>query len=179
MKFKSKWISLVIAALLVVGLGSFLAFSSADQPQAKEETPAKGSTIKLKTLDGQVVSLKDYQGKVVLLNFWATWCPPCVAEIPDLVKLHTNYKDKGFTVLGVVVENPGLEAKVRKMVKDFEMSYPVVWGTQELVDEFGPIQAIPRSFFLNQDGKVVEDIEGMGNYQMFEKLVKKYTGQSS
>jgi len=137
-------------------------------------TDAAGLNFILKDLQGNNVSLKDYRGKVVLVNFWAHWCPPCVKEIPDLVKLRQNYKDNGFEILGVVVPFRADQNQVRNMVNKFGIDYPVLWGTNEAVAQFGDIPAIPRTFILNGEGQIVEDLEGMGNYRMFESLVKKH-----
>lgn len=137
-------------------------------------TDAAGLNFILKDLQGNNVSLKDYRGKVVLVNFWAHWCPPCVKEIPDLVKLRQNYKNNGFEILGVVVPFRADQNQVRNMVNKFGIDYPVLWGTNEAVAQFGDIPAIPRTFILNAEGQIVEDLEGMGNYRMFESLVKKH-----
>jgi len=139
-------------------------------------TDAAGLNFTLKDLQGNNISLKDYRGKVVLVNFWAHWCPPCVKEIPDLVELHRNYKDRGFEILGVVVPFRADQNQVRNMVSKFGIDYPVLWGTNEAVGKFGDIPAIPRTFILNRHGEIVEDLEGMGNYRMFESLVNKHLG---
>ncbi|RMG28825.1 MAG: TlpA family protein disulfide reductase [Methanobacteriota archaeon] len=155
-------IIVVIVTVMMVAMNS----------SQKAENSAKKPEFTLLSLEGKEVSLSDYRGKVVLVNFWATWCPPCVREIPDLVKLRKAYKDKNFEILGIVLSSK--EAQVHKMVKNFAIDYPILWGTQEAVNEFGNIPAIPRTFIINAEGEVVEDIEGMGNYEMFETLIKKY-----
>ena len=160
-----------IIPLLVVGLmiaGVIAARTSSESNRAPSEEPQ----FTLQNLKGEEVSLSDYRGKLVLINFWATWCPPCIREIPDLVKLHKEYKEKDFEILGIVISSK--EPQVRKMVEQFKIEYPVLWGTQEAVNEFGSIPAIPRTFLINQEGKIVEDVEGMGNYEMFEMLIKKH-----
>ena len=169
----------IIITVIVLGmLAAILAFSP-DNQDKKDSTGSgenKDAVINftLKDLQNKNVSLADYRGKVVLVNFWAHWCPPCVKEIPDLVKLRNKYKDQGFEILGVVVPARVNEQQVRKMVNNFEMSYPVLWGTAETLNQFGSINAIPRTFILNGEGKIVEDVEGMGSYAMFEGLIKKH-----
>ena len=169
----------IILAVFALGiLAAILAFSPDSQEQ--KDTGNSGDnqntaiSFTLKDLQDKEVSLKDYEGKVVLVNFWAHWCPPCVKEIPDLVKLRNTYKDEGFEILGVVVPARVNEQQVRKMADNFEMSYPVLWGTMEAINQFGSINAIPRTFILNGEGEIVEDVEGMGNYAMFEGLIKKH-----
>jgi thiol-disulfide isomerase/thioredoxin len=169
----------IIIAVFALGmLAGILAFSP-DSQDKKDSTGAGENNdaainFTLKDLKNKDVSLADYSGKVVLVNFWAHWCPPCVKEIPDLVKLRNTYQDQGFEILGVVVPARMNEQQVRKMVNNFEMSYPVLWGTMEALNQFGSINAIPRSFVLNQEGKIVEDVEGMGSYAMFDGLIKKH-----
>jgi len=166
--------SQIIIAVAMLGLfAAILAF------QNQKDSTSGGNKdgvvdFVLKDLQGKDVSLKDYRGKVVLVNFWAHWCPPCVKEIPDLVELRNNYKNKGFEVLGVVFPARVNEQQVRKMAENFEMSYPVLWGTTDMLDQFGAINAIPRSFILNSEGKIVDDLEGMGTYAMFEGMIKKH-----
>lgn len=168
---------ITLIAMLVAIIGAFMAISpETPKTSDQEEKGTKNrQRLTLVGLDGKEVAIEDYRGKVVLLNFWASWCPPCVREIPDLVKLHKNYQDKEFVILGVVVENPEAREKVvKKMVKDFSMSYPVLWASKEIIARFGPINAIPRTFILDPNGKIVEDLPGMGDYNTFETLVKKH-----
>ncbi len=160
-----------LLAFVVIGL---YACSSEQKESPKVENIDDSSKPKftLKSLDNTNVSLSDYRGKVVLVNIWATWCMPCVHEIPDLVKLRKTYKNKGFEVLGMVVQSP--ENMVQKMVKKLNIDYPVLWGSSEAVAELGTIRAIPRTFILDANGNIVEDVEGMQDYATFEQLIKKY-----
>jgi cytochrome c biogenesis protein CcmG/thiol:disulfide interchange protein DsbE len=132
----------------------------------------KSPQFSLKNLAGKQVKISDYRGEVVLINFWATWCPPCLAEIPDLVKLKKEKADKQFEILGIVLSSK--ESSVRKIVSKEKINYPVLWGTNKVVEDFGGIPVIPRTFLLDKDGKIVEDILGMRNYDFFKKLLDKY-----
>lgn len=180
MQNKSWWILIAILALAAIG---YLWISPGSKSSSTTQRISDGARMDtaglnftLKDLKGSDVSLRDYRGKVVLVNFWAHWCPPCVKEIPDLVKLRQNYKDNGFEILGVVVPFRADQNQVRNMVNKFGINYPVLWGTNEAVAKFGDIPAIPRTFILNRKGEIVEDLEGMGNYATFERLVKKHLG---
>lgn len=167
--------SQIFIAVAMLGLfAAILAFQNKNDSTGDGGNKDAVIDFVLKDLQGKDVSLKDYRGKVVLINFWAHWCPPCVKEIPDLVELRNNYKDKGFEILGVVVPARVNEQQVRKMARNFEMSYPVLWGTAESLEQFGAINAIPRSFILNGEGKIVDDVVGMGTYAMFEGMIKKH-----
>ncbi len=128
--------------------------------------------IELKNLEGKTVSLDDYYGKVVLVNFWATWCLPCLQEMPDLVKLRENYKDKNFEIIGIVVNSP--EAHVKRKVSDLKISYPILFGNEETAQKFGGFSVIPKTYILNQTGQIVEDLTGMQSYSAFEAVVKKH-----
>ena len=139
---------------------------------APKQTIENSLGITLKDLKGNTVSLDDYAGKVVLVNFWATWCAPCIREMPDLVKLSENYKDQDVEVLGIVVSSP--EQHVRRMAKDLKISYPVLFGDEETAMKFGGFTSIPKTFVINGRGEIVEDVTGMQSYEAFEKLVQRH-----
>ncbi len=164
-------LAVFLTSLVVIG---FHACSSEQKASPKTENVDESGKPKftLKSLENTNVSLSDYRGKVVLVNIWATWCMPCVHEIPDLVKLRNDYKNQGFEVLGLVVQSP--EKNVHQMVKKLNIDYPVLWGSSEAVAELGVIRAIPRTFILDTDGNIVEDIEGVRDYATFEELIKKH-----
>jgi len=145
---------------------------SPDSVQAAGKQQKKIPVLTLKDLSGKPTALKNYRGKVVLINIWATWCGPCRHEIPDLVKLRQKYHNQNFEVLGVVLSSG--KSDVQKMVKEFNIDYPVLWGTYQLMEQFGMINAIPRSFVLNKKGEIVEDITGSTDYAHFEKMISPY-----
>ncbi|MDI1313575.1 TlpA disulfide reductase family protein, partial [Prosthecobacter sp.] len=96
-------------------------------------------------LDGKTVKLSDFRGKVVVLNFWATWCPPCRREIPDLVALHEKYAEQGLVVIGVSLDEGGATS-VKSFVTKAGVKYPVVMGDQETAQAYGGITSIPTTF---------------------------------
>ena len=108
----------------------------------------------LQDLDGQTVRLSDFAGKAVLINFWATWCPPCRAEIPDLVELQRGYGGEDFTIIGISLDQTGV-AGVRSFAQQFGLNYPVIMGNQEVVQMYGNFRGIPASFLLNADHEEV------------------------
>jgi len=122
--------------------------------------------------DGKAIRLSDYRGKVVVLDFWATWCPPCKAEIPDFIKLYSSYKSDGFQMLGISLDEGGLNDVVPFM-KDHGMNYPVALGTEEVVSAYGGIRGIPTTFVIDKKGYVRAAFEGYRDASVFENMVKQ------
>jgi peroxiredoxin len=124
----------------------------------------------VKQLDGQDVKLSAYKGKVILLNFWATWCGPCKAEIPGFVELQAKYKDD-LVILGFSVDDPA--DKARAFAKEYKINYPVLLGEgrEDVQDAFGPIWGIPASFVISRDGRVCRKHPGIAPKAVFEKEI--------
>ena len=124
----------------------------------------------MKDLDGKDVTLSSYKGKVVLLNFWATWCGPCKAEIPGFVELQEKYKDK-LTIVGFSVDDAA--DKARAFATEYKMNYPILLGLgrEDVQDAYGPIWGIPASFIISKDGKVCRKHMGIAPKAVFEKEI--------
>jgi peroxiredoxin len=110
----------------------------------------------LQTLDGASVRLSSLRGKVVLINFWATWCPPCVREIPRLVRVAETYKEEGLVVLGVNTTFQDDPAKVQQFVRDHGIAYPVLLDSEGMVSEKYPARLIPTTYLIDRSGKIVQ-----------------------
>lgn len=125
----------------------------------------------LKDMSGRNVNLAAYKGKVIILDFWATWCGPCKVEIPGFVDLQTRYKDKGLVVLGVSVDDP-IE-KLKPFADQFKMNYPVLvgLGRDDFQDLYGPMWALPTTFVIGRDGKVCTRHTGFKSKESFEKEI--------
>jgi len=125
----------------------------------------------LKNLDNEDVTLKSFKGKVVLLNFWATWCGPCKAEIPGFVELQSKYKDD-LVVVGFSVDDPA--DKARAFAEEYKINYPVLLGLgrDEVQDAYGPIWGIPTSFLIGRDGRVCRKHMGIAPKAVFEKEIQ-------
>ena len=134
-----------------------------------EAKPAKDFT--LPTLDGKQLSLSAHKGKVVLLNFWATWCGPCKAEIPGFVELQQQYKND-LVVIGLSVDDTAEKAK--PFVDQYKVNYPIVLGLgrDDIQDAYGPIYGIPASFLISRDGKVCKRHLGIAPKAQFEREIK-------
>jgi cytochrome c biogenesis protein CcmG/thiol:disulfide interchange protein DsbE len=131
-----------------------------------------------KTSDGQVRSLKDYSGKVVLINFWGTWCPPCRAELPDIVKLRNELQSKGFEVIGLGVGEQSRMGKTpAEWVADFaqknSLNYPLLLADERVAQAYGGIEAVPTTFIVNGKGDIVDKLVGMQTEAKFRAAIMK------
>lgn len=126
----------------------------------------------MKDLDGRDVSLSSYKGKVILLNFWATWCGPCKAEIPGFVELQDQYGKDGLIVVGYSVDDEA--PKARAFADEYKMNYPVLLGLgrEDVQEAYGPIWGIPASFIISRDGRVCQKHLGIAPKAVFEKEIK-------
>lgn len=125
--------------------------SGVTENPGKEYPPAPGFT--LQDLYGNEISLSDYEGKIVFLNFWATWCPPCRQEIPGFLEIYDQYKSKGMEIIGVSVDRTG-RAPVLNFARQYRISYPVVMSTQKLERDYRPGQYIPTTFVIDEKGQI-------------------------
>ncbi len=123
----------------------------------------------LRAIDGKTVSLADFRGKVVILDFWATWCPPCRREIPDFVSLQRQYASQGLQVIGVALDEPD---KVQMFAQANQMNYPVLLGDDEISALYGGISGIPTTFVIDRTGKIVDRFEGFRPRATFEETIK-------
>jgi thiol-disulfide isomerase/thioredoxin len=144
-----------------------------EQQGAACEADAKPANMDftIKHLDGKDVKLSDYKGKVVLLNFWATWCGPCKAEIPGFVELQEKYKND-LVIVGYSVDDTA--EKARAFATEYKMNYPVLLGLgrEDVQDAYGPIWGIPASFLISKDGKMCKRHMGIAPKAVFEKEIK-------
>lgn len=120
---------------------------------------------------GKTVRLSDYRGKAVLLNFWATWCPPCKVEIPWFVDLQKQYAKDGLVVLGVAMDDAGKD-EIAKFASDMGINYPVLLGTERVGDEYGGVEALPTSFYIGRDGRIVSRSFGLRSHGEVEDEIK-------
>ena len=125
----------------------------------------------LKDITGRTVRLRDYRGKVVLVNFWATWCPPCRAEMPDLVRLQREYARRGLQIIGITYP-PETRTRVRRFARSLKVNYPIILGTRQLKARFSSDETLPLTVVIDRDGKVKEIISGILLPQEVDEKIK-------
>ena len=176
-KFHTR-IAKFLAAVLFVAMGLFTATEVRAQGEGNVirfvRNPDAAPDFKLETLDGNPLSLSASHGKVILLNFWATWCGPCRAEIPDLIELQNKYKDH-LQIIGLAFEDEEL-ADLKKAVAKTGINYPVAVAPFDLRMKYGGIAALPTSFMLNTEGRVVQKHEGLRDPLLYELEIRALIG---
>ncbi|MBF0585979.1 TlpA family protein disulfide reductase [Prosthecochloris sp. N3] len=166
--------------LRAVAIAGLCAGMIACQPeQAETAKPAATKTIQAPSftataLDGSVVSTSDLEGKAYIVNFFASWCPPCRAEIPDMVELQSEYEKKGFTFIGVAVNED--EARMQDFIQSNGINYPVVMVDQQIIDAYsryarGGLRSIPTSFVISADGALSSVVVGAQSKAAFDDLI--------
>jgi len=168
--------SLGLAASLLGGLVLVCGIASMPFPSdAADVCPANAKNanlnLGLKDINGKPATLSDYKGKVVLLDFWATWCPPCKKEIPGFIELYNSYKSRGLVVVGVSMDEE--ISDVKKFAKQIGMNYPILIGygrDDELEKAFGTLP-LPTAFVISRDGKICAKHDGLTPKEQFEREI--------
>ncbi|MBC8214382.1 MAG: redoxin domain-containing protein [Candidatus Marinimicrobia bacterium] len=162
---------LIIVGLLIL-VGSILFLTAQGEKTVTEEQKKaiqevaedvfKAPDFTLFDVNGTEYTLSKLKGKVVLVNFWATWCPPCRMEIPEFNELYTTYKNKGFEILGVSISDT--QSQLTQFMKSFEVAYPVLHGSKfdisKITQMYGGIQSVPTSFIIGKDGTIIRIYPG-------------------
>ena len=126
----------------------------------------------LRDLDGKPYSLSDAKGKVIILDFWATWCPPCRMEIPHFQALHEEYSAKGLEVIGIALDRGGV-SDVRPFVRANGVTYPILIGDQKVTADYGGIRGIPTTFVIDRKGRIVQKFVGYRSKEVFESAIQE------
>jgi thiol-disulfide isomerase/thioredoxin len=187
-----KKMGLVIATIVALIIGTYFADKAtrvkakttdagnvvmkADSPKGDLPEPE----LTLKDLDGKDVSLSEYKGKVVLVNFWATWCEPCRVEIPWLIEMQKKYGDKGFVLVGIALDEEGKSVVAPFVAKErfdvngekLPMSYKILIGNDDAADKFGGLFGYPTSILISRDGKQIKRVTGMINEDEMNKAIE-------
>ena len=167
------FVALMVTILAMLASGKYLARERAHGPLKLvgdvKGVPAPDFT--LPSLDGRPVKLSDFRGKAVVLNFWATWCPPCKAEMPWFADLEKQYGKDGLVVLGVAMDDSS-PASIAKFASDLGVNYPVLLGTDQVSDDYGDVQYLPTTFYIARDGTIMDKVTGLAGRPEIERDVK-------
>lgn len=158
---------------LIIVLFVLLSVVSAGCPERVERRVSEGAApdFALQDLDGKKVSLSDFKGSVVIVNFWATWCGPCRATIPGLENLYRKYSPKGLVLLGISLDDGGWDY-VKSFKQEYGISYPILKGNSDVASKY-MVRTIPFIVIVGRDGQVHNRLHGFGAEEKLEKEIKK------
>ena len=165
---------LALTALLIA---SPLLFNGS-QAWAEEKTEGAkpAPSWKLKDLDGHEVSSDQFKGKVVVVDFWATWCGPCLSEIPGYIEMQEKYGKDGLVIIGILSHDPKAPAQIKEFVRKHGMNYTILFGGDEVEAAFGGpggLEGIPTTVLINRSGRIVHQKTGAMAHEEYESLVKQ------
>ena len=172
---------LMLSRSMLALVGLFLLISSVSC-DAREHAAGGGGSASgkgnapnfvLTTSSGKEIELQKLSGKVVVVNFWATWCGPCRAEIPGMLEVYAKYKEKGLEIVGISLDQSGWRV-INPFVERMNITYPVVWDRGEVAQAYGGIQAIPTTFIIDREGNVVKRHMGYLSREAFEQVLQQY-----
>ena len=163
--------------LLLGGCSSSKPVNAAGASTKPEKERKAAPDFELKDADGKTVRLSDYKGKIVLLDFWATWCGPCKIEIPWFIQFERAYKDKGFSVIGVAMDEEGWTV-VKPFIAEMAINYRVLQGNDGTAQLYGGVEALPTTFLIDREGKIAATHVGLNGKDDFENGIKKLLGTS-
>jgi len=162
--------TLVVGGCLITGCSTTASVRAASVKPDNERKDAPD--FALKDSDGKLVHLADYRGKVLLLDFWATWCGPCKIEIPWFMDIQRRNKDRGFEVLGVSMDDEGWEV-VKPFLADLQVNYRVVIGNDATAQLYGGVDALPTTFLIDRGGKIAAVHVGLASKKEFEDGIEQ------
>jgi len=170
----------LLAGVGVHGCGSINGQKNAANEKADPKAFKPAPDVTFKGLDGKDVALASLKGKVVVVNFWATWCEPCQIEIPWLIEFQKKFADKNFTIVGAAMDEEGASVVAPYIAKEkFDVNgekllinYPIVLGSDEIGDKFGGILGLPTSYVITRDGKIAKHIMGLVGHDDWESAIQ-------
>jgi len=159
-----------IFLLLILATQSIVAGGQAEE-KASSDRPPPAPQFALKDLEGRVASLKKYRGKIVVINFWAAWCAPCLAEIPEFVRLQRSYRNRGLQVIGITYPpiNPD---RVRRLAVKSRINYPLLFGNRRIAALYGVTDVLPVTIIVGRQGRIEGRIDGVTDIEEVKKLLQ-------
>jgi len=165
------WFRVIAALVLTFGVCQLGCHSSAEPSGGRPgAVHSAAPAFSLQDINGHPLDLASYRGKVVLLNFWATWCTPCRGEIPSFVQWQDSYGPQGLQILGISMDDG--PQPVREFYDKFKMNYPVAVGTDKLAQSYGGVLGLPVSFLIGRDGKIAAKYIGAVDIPAVEQAIK-------
>lgn len=165
-------------SLMLAGCSSSKPVKAASNSTKPDKERKSAPEFELKDADGKTVRLSDYKGKVVLLDFWATWCGPCKIEIPWFIDFERKYKDQGFAVIGVSMDEEGWQV-VKPFISELAINYRILQGSDSTAQLYGGVEALPTTFLIDRDGKIAATHVGLAGKDDFEDGIKKLMASPS
>ena len=174
-----KWLTGIVVLLALVGCGRGTLPQATKESDGVPGVPARETSLQIPTLDGLTVTVDQFKGKVVLVNFWATWCAPCRTEIPWLIEFNQKYGPKGLVILGVAMDDEGNKAVQPYMQNQrFDvnghpeaMNYQILLGNSKIADKFGGILGMPTSMLYSREGRRIKTIVGLIDHDDLSKTL--------
>ena len=167
-----RWFSRLEISLWVLVAGALLYHFTPAAPLKPVTEGEVAPPFSVHAFSGQKVDLDDLRGKVVLVNFWATWCPPCRLEMPGFESVFEDYRNRGFTVVGLSADLTG-EAGVREFVRERGITYPVAMASEEVRRRYGGVDMLPQSFLLDRRGRVRKMVSGVFSESVLRRSVEE------
>ena len=162
----------VITGVLIIQSNGIMLSSTTLKKQSTGFASGKfAPDFNLKKIDGGMAKLSDYSGKVIILDFWATWCPPCIKEIPDFVELQKEYGDKGLIILGISLDQNPKQA-LPKFIKKYKVNYPILLTDGKVDKSYGGVTGIPTTFIINRKGEIYKRYVGFRPKNVFEEDIR-------
>ena len=158
----------VIIAVIGIAAVLYVHRRTASHKASSLNLPAPAIT--LTDLGGNALSLSGYRGKVVLINFWAAWCTPCRAEIPQFMALQEKYGSRGFQTVGISLDDP--QSSLRDFCRQANVNYPIVMGSQRIAEGFGGVLGLPTTFLIGRDGLIHAKHEGETDFRKLEQQIQ-------
>jgi len=191
MKLRKLFYLILVMMFIVAGCKKKETSQQQQAPVESKEKPTSPSVVKappnsdskpapsftLQDLNGKTVSLSDFKSKVIILDFWATWCPPCVKEIPHFVELYKQYNDRQFVIVGISVDREGVGV-VKSFVQKYGVSYPVLMTDGQVEKAYGDIVNIPTTFVIDSEGKIQRKYIGYQDKAVFEKDINSLLSEA-